>query len=687
MNLQRKAIAIVAALLFLIIGINTTILITNMYGKYKHAILAKTAAAGQGMQDDLEKVLMLGIPIESFEGVSEKLSDMKKRDEGLGYALITDAKARILFHSDESQIGKKLKAGSSQVLASSDNMRLLTTDSFYDLSFPLANAEGAIGGNLRLGIHKAAINAQLYKLLLWSLGASFAIFLLSLLLVSYSISRFITRPIISMEKTANKIAFGQLTSEIDVHGTDEIASLGNAINSMTFNLKDVLSKIRRITDSISDVTSQITKSSEDVMRVTEVQKQAIEETSSATDDLNTSISQIASSSESLSEAARESSSAIMETKTAINAIADKAHNFTETADETASSVEEMVTTMKSISENVDVLSMTSDEIASSIEEVYTTTTGIEKSAGESVSLAETVMMNASEKGIRSYKTAMEGMEVIKKNVSALANVINGLGKKSEDIGMILGVINDVSDQTNRLSLNAAILASKAGEHGRGFAVVAGQIKELAERALLSTKEIGGLIRSVQEETRSSVKIAAEGLQAVDQGMELSKDINEALNEIIDSSKASTDMAKAIQRATTEEVVVIKRIAASVENVTEQTGAISNALQEQYRGSTFILGETKKVKDISQQVSSATSEQKEVSDQIASTIESVAAQAFQIAGSTGSQKEKSTAILQSMEKIQGSTQTLMNSTHSMNDVLSKLKEESLSLLSVMEKFEA
>jgi hypothetical protein len=73
MNLQKKAIATVAALLFLIIGINTTILITNMYGKYKQAILAKTAASGQRMKNDLEKVLMLGIPIDSFEGVNEKL--------------------------------------------------------------------------------------------------------------------------------------------------------------------------------------------------------------------------------------------------------------------------------------------------------------------------------------------------------------------------------------------------------------------------------------------------------------------------------------------------------------------------------------------------------------------------------------------------------------------------------------
>ncbi len=503
--------------------------------------------------------------------------------------------------------------------------------------------------------------------------------------IAVLLQKTLSRPLQQMATMSKKVADGDLRLEIAQTRDEEINVLTHSFANMVNSLKAILSKIGDITGSISDVTSQITRSSEDVLQATEVQKQAIEETFSATNDLNTSISHIATSTDSLSEAARESSSAILETKTAINTIADNAHTFTETANETASSVEEMVATVKSITENVEALSNASDEIASSIEEVYATTKDIEKSAGESVSLAETVMMNASDKGMNAYRAAIEGMEVIKTNVSALANVINVLGKKSDDIGMILGVINDVSDQTNLLSVNAAILASKAGEHGRGFAVVADQIKELAERALLSTNEIGNLITSVQEETRSSVKIASEGLQAVDQGMKLAKEINEALNDIIDSSKASTDMAKAIQRATTEEAVVIKQITAAIENMTEQTGAISNALQEQYKGSTFILGETEKVKDISQQVSTATNEQKEVSNQIASAIENVAAQAFQIAGSTGSQKEKSTAILQSMEKIQNSTQTLMSSTQAMNTVLSKLKQESLNLISVMEKF--
>ncbi|UCE79784.1 MAG: HAMP domain-containing protein [Nitrospiraceae bacterium] len=503
--------------------------------------------------------------------------------------------------------------------------------------------------------------------------------------IAILLQKTLSAPLNQMANLSKKVADGDLRLEIARTQDEEINVLTSSFANMISSLKVILTKIGGITGSISDVTSQMTKSSEDVIKATEVQKQAIEETFSATDDLNTSISHIATSTESLSEAARESSSAILETKTAINTIADNAHTFTETANETASSVEEMVATMKSIAENVDALSTTSDEIASSIEEVYTTTKDIEKSAGESVSMAETVMMNASDKGMNAYRAAIEGMEVIKKNVSALANVINVLGKKSEDIGMILGVINDVSDQTNLLSVNAAILASKAGEHGRGFAVVADQIKELAERALLSTNEIGNLITSVQEETRSSVKIASEGLQAVDQGMKLAKEINEALNEIIDSSKVSTDMAKSIQRATTEEAIVIKQITAAIENMSEQTEAISNALQEQYKGSTFIMGETEKVKDISLQVSTATNEQKEVSNQIASAIENVAAQAFQIAGSTNSQKEKSTAILQSMDKIQSSTQTLMSSTEAMNAVLSKLKEESLNLMSAMERF--
>jgi methyl-accepting chemotaxis protein len=588
---------------------------------------------------DVEPILKESLVIvRSAESLSKKLTDEREQRLIKDFTeKIKEYRVGMIAYSEELQIRR-----TGEGVRSWERTLLRLESSAHDIAVELKNSILDEIQRHQDVMANAALYSKRMNIIVGLAGILIGIGIAILL------QKTLSGPLNEMASLSKKVADGDLRLEITRTQDEEINVLTHSFANMVNSLKGILTKIGNITGSISDVTSQIAKSSDDVMKATEVQREAFEETSSAIDELNTSISDIASSTESLSEASRESSSAIMETKTSIKAIAENAHTFTETANETASSVEEMVATMKSISENIDALSTASDEIASSIEEVYTTTKDIEKSANDSVSLAETVMVNASEKGMNAYRAAMEGMEIIKKNVTALATVINVLGKKSQDIGMILNV-------------------------------------ELAERASLSTNEIANLITAVQDETQSSVKIASDGIQAVDKGMKLAKEINEALSEIIGSSKASTDMAKSIQRATTEEAVVIKQITAATENMTEQTEAISRALQEQYKGSTFILSETEKVKDISQQVSSATNEQKEVSDQIASAMENVAAQAFQIAESTGNQKEKSTAILLSMEKIQNSSQTLMSSTQSMNTVLGKLKQESLNLISTMEKF--
>jgi methyl-accepting chemotaxis protein len=682
MNLQKKAIFIVAVILFFIISANTAVLTLITYGRYKNAILAKTTAIGEGLQRELTKVLSLGVAVESLEGVNEKLAELVARDKAIAYAMITDSAGKVLFHSEEKDVGKEIEDRAASV---SGKTNVRTIDRFYDVSFPLLNAEGKIAASLHIGVQRSAINAQLYQLLFWALGISLFCFFVSLALVYLSISRFITQPIMIMEKAADRISSGELTYSIDVKGEDEVASLGRAINRMAFNLKDMLSKITNVTKSVSSVTANIALSSEGVLKSADVQKQAVEETSSAIEEMDDSISKVASSAENLSESASATSSAVLQMSASIDRIAENANLFNETAHDTAASIEEMVSTITQIAESIESLSEASEAIASSVDEVNATTRDIERRASDSVRLAETVMTNASDKGINAASAALDGIKNIKKSVSDLSEVINMLGKKTHDIGKILTVIDDVADQTNLLALNAAILASKAGEHGKGFAIVADEIKSLAERTSVSTNEIAALINSVQEVTKSSIRMASGGIQSVDKGMLLVNDVNKALTDIVDSAKASTEMARAIQRATSEEAVVIKQITDAVEGMTGQTANISRAIQEQSKGSKFIIEATEKVKDLSRQVKVATEEQKSGNKLIVDVIENATNQASHIAGATAKQKEKSIEMVQSMEKIQNSTGQLITASHEMNAVIKSLKEDAMNLLLELKKF--
>ncbi len=674
-----------AGILFFTIAINTVVLTLIATEKYKNAIVSKTEAVGEGMQRDLGKVLSLGVPIDSLEGVNEKMKEFVSRDKAIGYAMVMGATGKILFHSDPAGIGKELKDKAVAAALASNKMLIQTLDSFYDLSFPLLNAEGKMAGTLRVGIRKEAINSQLYTFLFWAIGVSFLSFVMSLVFVSIAISKFITRPISVMEKTADRIASGDLTAIIDIKGNDEIASLGKAINGMIFNLKDMLSKIGGITSSVSNVTSNIASSSQAILSIADVQKNAVEETAAAMEEMDGSVSKVVMSANSLSESAEHTSSAIMQMSASIERIAENANVFSETAHDTASSIEEMISSIKQIAASIENLSASSEEIASSIDEVNATTRDIEHRAGDSVTLAEKVMTNASDKGMNAANAALDGMENIKKSVVALSDVINMLGKRTVDIGKILNVIDDVADQTNLLALNAAILASKAGEHGKGFSIVADEIKSLAERASVSTNEIAALITSVQDVTKSSIRMASDGIKTVDKGFLLVKDMDNALREIVESSKASTEMARAIQRATAEESQVIKQITDAIEGMTEQTENISRAIQEQSKGSKFIIEATERVKELSRQVKTATGEQKDGSRQIAGVIDNVSQQASQIAGAAAKQKEKSISIVRSMEQLHLTSDKLIGSGNEMNEVISSLKEEALNLLKELKKF--
>ena len=685
MNLQKKSTIIVAGILFVIIAINTTVLTFVASQKYRQAILSKSSAVGENLQKELAKVVDLGVPIESLEGVNEKLSELVSRDKSIGYAMLISKDGKVLFHNDAAKAGKEMKDGASLKAASSPKPLIQTLESYYDLSFPLLDALGKIQGAVRIGVQLSAINSQVYVLLLWALGVSSLCFILAIGLIYAFISKFITRPIMVMEKAAEKIASGDLTSTITIEGKDEVASLGETINGMAFNLKDMISKIRNVTNSVTRVTENIVVSSQGVLSATDVQKHSVEKTASAIEEMDSSISKVASSSESLYDSASNTASAISELASTIETIAENANVFSETAHETASSIEEMVAIIKEISDSLETLVESSEAIAASIEEVNATTLDIERSANDSVKLAEVVSIDASEKGMTSANAAMKGMENIKSSVSSLSEIINMLGKRANDIGKIVNVIDDVADQTNLLAINAAILASKAGDHGKGFAVVADEIKSLAERTSFSTSEIAGLIKSVQDDTKSSIKMAGEGIQTVDKGLILVKDVSDALQEIVGSSRESSDMAKSIQRATTEQTHVIKQITKAIENTAVQTENISRAIKEQNKGSQLIIETTEKIKDLAYQVKTSTAEQRTGSRQIAGVIEHVTQQASQIAGATAKQREKSVDIIQSVEMIRNVTNDMTASAHTMNIVITSLKEEAMSLLAELEKF--
>ena len=214
--------------------------------------------------------------------------------------------------------------------------------------------------------------------------------------------------------------------------------------------------------------------------------------------------------------------------------------------------------------------------------------------------------------------------------------MSNLGSRIDAIGQILNVIDDVAEQTNLLALNAAIIAAQAGEHGKGFAVVADEIKDLAERAGASTKEIADLIKTIQSESRNAIVAVERGAQNVDRGVEVSNEAERALKKILESSQKSTNMVRAIARATVEQAKGSKQVTDAIGRIAETVQQIAAATAQQARGSELVIRTSDKMRAISQQVERSSQEQARGGRQVTQAIESISHMVNQINASHRSQ---------------------------------------------------
>jgi methyl-accepting chemotaxis protein len=265
-------------------------------------------------------------------------------------------------------------------------------------------------------------------------------------------------------------------------------------------------------------------------------------------------------------------------------------------------------------------------------------------------------------------------------------MINRLGKRSQEIGQILKVIDEVTDQTSLLALNAAILAAQAGEHGKGFAVVAEEIRELAERTAASTKEIANVIAAVQQDTAGSVQAMSKGREAVENGSELVKITSEVFEQVAESSKQSADMARAIELTTAEQAKGVSQINDAAVNIAGQIERIAGAMQEQQKGSERIAQAAEKMRDITRQMKVSTQEQTVGSRQIAKALEAVTTQASQVARSTAEQSQGAQQISDAVGRIQKITEENVNVSVEMDMAEVVLREKAGVLQGDLKKFQ-
>ena len=188
-------------------------------------------------------------------------------------------------------------------------------------------------------------------------------------------------------------------------------------------------------------------------------------------------------------------------------------------------------------------------------------------------------MAIAKKGSDVVQATINGMDNIREQIQETSKRIKRLGESSQEIGDIVSLINDIADQTNILALNAAIQASMAGDAGRGFAVVADEVQRLAERSSAATKQIGALVKTIQNDTNEAVISMEQTVAEVVRGARLAQDAGVALEEIESVSKNLADLIQNISNAARQQASSAGHISNTmnvIQEITSQTSAGTTA---------------------------------------------------------------------------------------------------------------
>jgi methyl-accepting chemotaxis protein len=373
----------------------------------------------------------------------------------------------------------------------------------------------------------------------------------------------------------------------------------------------------------------------------------------------------------LAASAEESSSSILQMTATNDEVATNIQDLASSVRETVASIEEMAFSIKEVAKNVDALSLTAEETSSSMNEMDVSIDQVQSNANETARLSEEVAQDA-ERGAEAILKTIGEIYRIKESSQEAVAVISNLGSRIDAIGQILNVIDDVAEQTNLLALNAAIIAAQAGEHGKGFAVVADEIKDLAERAGASTKEIADLIKTIQAESKNAIQAVERGAMNVDRGVEVSNEAERALKKILESSQKSTNMVRAIARATVEQAKGSKQVTDAIGRIAETVQQIAAATGQQARGSELIMNSGEKMRTIAQQVERSTQEQTKGGRRITTNIENINSMVTQLNDSHRQHAQSTEQVLASTARIESSTERQQSCVRDLNGYVDRLK---------------
>jgi methyl-accepting chemotaxis protein len=363
----------------------------------------------------------------------------------------------------------------------------------------------------------------------------------------------------ALVRVCESVAIGDLGSRVPNPGDTELGRVGRALNAMldrTAKLVDSQQERDQMQAAVMKLLSEVSGVAEGDLTVqAEVTSDV---TGAVADSFNLMIGQLRQIIGQVQAASRQIGMAVAELRDVTENLASGSDDQAAQAVEASVAIEEMAASIHYVSEN----------------------------ASSSASVAEQARVNA-EHGTRAVTRTIEGMKAVRDQVQETAKRIKRLGESSQEIGEIVELIGDIGDRTSILALNASIQAAMAGEAGRGFAIVADEVERLADRATEATKRASMLVKATQSETAEVMTAMEDTTREVINRSNIANEAGLALAEIQGVSNRLAELLQAISDAAQQQARGSEQVAKSMNEMsavtrntasgTKQTAAAINSL--------------------------------------------------------------------------------------------------------------
>ncbi|HEX7707195.1 MAG TPA: methyl-accepting chemotaxis protein [Thermoanaerobaculia bacterium] len=441
-------------------------------------------------------------------------------------------------------------------------------------------------------------------------------------IATWFLGRDITGPMTELVNLADEMAQGRFTAEPRIFSDDEIGVLGRSFGTTRQNLRMLIARVGERGETITGGVRSMTAGTDSLVGNAHEQSGMAVQSATALQSVRSEAQSVLEQVDRVAASTYDAAQRSTELRASFGEVARRMDELFQSVEKISSAATEIDASARETAGQTSRLESIGTDVLAFVAEMEATVEQITRTADSTTELSKLVRDNALD-GRAAVEATVEGIRTAQDSTRRTAGAFDSLQKSLGQIDQILLFIDEVTNRTNLLSLNAGIIAAQAGANDFGFSVIADEIRQLADRTRTATKEIAGIIKAVQPVARQALGAIDEGVQSVDRTVGLAQDAATALDTILGSADRSLEMTESISRAIAEQSKASRHLHSVTAGMSDNLSQMRRAAEGQADATRMLASESERVSGIALQVKRATDEQTASTNGIASAMEHVA----------------------------------------------------------------